>query len=198
MTRVDGPGAARPEVKASFAKSILSAMGELDGGAASRVLGRLPAEVAARIEAASRADWLDGETLITIDLAIHDELGPEGLIRFWRTFAATATRVPILRPIANSAVRIFGSPRGILKLLPRSWTLLTRHFGQMVVEETDARKRIRVSLVDVPPLSRPDLLDLGHRGSYLGVLDLVGATGTVTSEPSEITRGRYRYEIEWE
>lgn len=185
-------------IRASFAKSVLAALGDTDEATRERILARIPAEILERVESSSRSEWLSGEVLIVFDVAIHDELGDDGLIDFWRRFSRASTRVPILRPIADSAIRLFGTPKGIFKMLPNAWSLMTRNFGSVFVEAGPAKNQLRVRMVDVPRLSRPDLFTLGHHGSYLGVLDLVGATGTVTRNDESISEGHYDYDVRWD
>lgn len=191
------PDVARPQIRASFVKSVLASMEELGSADRERVRGHLSPELLGAVGAASKFEWLDGEAMIEIDIALAEAFGEAGVVDFWRRFARTSTRVPLLRPLADNAIRLFASPRGVFKALPRSWKMMTRGFGRVRLSRSEGEKQLSVRMIDVPPLSRPDLFNLGQQGSYQGVLELVGAEGTVSADSSRIPEGIYEYDIRW-
>jgi len=179
-------------------KSMLTACDDYRPEERKRILAGIPQESLDRIDVASRTDWLDAEIVIQIDVGLHQELGDDGLVEFWRRFTRTASRIPILKPVAEGIVRLFAAPPRVFGMLPRAWGLLTRDMGKIEVD-VDVKSRVIVlRMVDVPPLSRPELYNLGNLGSYRGILDLLSTPGEVVSDPSRIADGEYRFEIRWE
>jgi hypothetical protein len=158
----------------------------------------LPAESLEKIEVASRTDWLDAEIVMEIDVAVHGELGDDGLVEFWRRFTRTASRIPVLKSVVDGMLRLLAGPALVFGILPRAWGLLTRDMGTIEVNADTERRVIEVRMVGVPALSHPELYNLGNVGSYRGVLDLLSTKGEVRTDPSRIADGEYRFEIRWE
>jgi hypothetical protein len=179
-------------------KSMIAACDDYHPEEKNRILAGIPQESLDEVAVASRTGWLDAEIVMQIDVGLHKELGDDGLAEFWRRFTRTASRIPILKPVAEGIMRLLASPPRVFGILPRAWGLLTRDMGTVVVRADDRRRLIDLRMADVPPLSRPDLYNLGNLGSYRGVLDLLGTTGEVLSDPTRIADGEYRFEIRWE
>lgn len=179
-------------------KSMLTACDDYHPEEKKRILAGIRQESLDKIDVASRTDWLDAELVIQIDVGLHEELGDDGLVDFWRRFTRTASRIPILKPVAEGIMRLFAAPPRVFGMLPRAWALLTRDMGRVEVDADERSRLIVLRMVDVPPLSRPELYSLGNLGSYRGILDLLSTPGEVVADPSRIADGEYRFEIRWE
>lgn len=187
-----------PRVRATVVKSALEAFADFEPATRDQLLARFDAQQRDAIADAPRASWMSSEALIKIDAVLHAELGDEGVVMFWRQFTRRATRTPLLRPIAEGVMRLLGGPQSAFRLIPKAWDMVSRDFGRIECRVEPGRRVLVVEMHEVRELSRPELFGLGQQGSYHGVLDLVGANGTVSLDEYRPDLGRYRYRVSWE
>lgn len=188
----------RPRFRAGLTKAVIDAIRRLPPVQSGPILETIGDDVRATIESASRTDWLDVEVMLGLDAALHETLGTEGFVGFWESFANSSTRIPVLRPLADGALRLFAGPSNLFKLLPRGYGLIARDLGTIDVTADEDARRIELVLREVPKLSRPLLFAQACRGSFAGMLVMLGKTGAVEVDTSNVDSGTIRFVVTWE
>lgn len=160
---------------------------------------RVRAAAAAAIEpilAASRMAWLPMELDLAVLEAVLAVAGEDGVRRHAAGALLTATRTPLLRPILEGAVRLFGlKPEGIFKWSSQAWSAALKDCGSVTWERLgDGRGRIVYA--DAPPaLAHSRLWLVATQGAFEGGLQLANAEGRV--ELTILPTGGGHFEIYW-
>ena len=187
-----------PVYKATLTKTIFERVGSLPAAEREAVLNRMdPANVAA-IEQAARTDWLPAGVEADLDNAILEELGKDRLTEYVHEYTVRAADFPVFTPIARGAVNLFGGgPKGMLKILPKTWGFVARHCGACkYAEEGDA---VVISYEGLPEVMRTPAFVAASEGGLTGVLEFVRAKGvTVQTDSRSIGSGTVRYTVRWE
>jgi len=109
------------------------------------VLGAKQAEAERRLHpeltayrAASRADWLPMEYDFKLTDVVYDLGGRDAVLALSRASFLAAANAPILRPIVQGTLQVFGvTPRAAVKIVRASWDVGTKDGGQMTTTRTD-------------------------------------------------------------
>jgi len=187
----------RPRILASFVHGTLEAIDCMDGDLGRAVRDALKPETRDAIENAWAASWLPIGHDVELTEAFFALAGRERACRAMRSNLASTFQKPILRPLVEGALRIFGShdPRKLLRWAPRAWSLLFRNVGEMSAEI--GLDRATVELLDLPPEvadSREYLL--GTAAAISAIYDLTGFEGTC--ELLEHGDGKACFELHWQ
>jgi hypothetical protein len=186
----------RPRILAGFVQGTLAG---LDPASAARVRGRLAPETLARLERSSRLGWLPVEVDVELTDAIYAELGAGRAHELFRRNLAAALDSPILRSLAQGALRLFGaSPERLFGWAPKAYSQIYRDAGGMRFE-AERPGRARLELFELPPAiaSSQSYLD-GIAGSIAAGFDLMGLKGEVAIELLDPVRRRACFRLEWE
>lgn len=183
----------QPTYRASLLKSVVDELGERYPAA---ILARIDPARLAELDQASRASWYDARLMFELNGAIAAELGREAFVQFWIDFGRTATRVPLLKQMAEGAARMFGSGRGIAKLMPRSFEMVTRDVGSFSVESIEDNRAILKLTGFVFP-EHFELFAQANRASTMGAMYLVGATPEANLSDLDAEAGSFTLELAW-
>ncbi len=154
-----------------------------------------PAQLA-ELEATSRADWFDAQLMFTLSSAIDAHLGREAYTQFWIDFGRVATHIPLLKQLAEGAARMFGSGRGVAKMLPRSFGLVARDLGNYEVAEL----RESDAILKFSEFAYPEHFELfaeATRASSVGALLFVGTTPTAKLVEMDARQGSFSLQLSW-
>jgi hypothetical protein len=185
-----------PVYRASLLKSVLSMLVEDYPGHKDEILAGVDPGRLEHIGRVSRADWVPAVTMFELNASIDEVLGREGFTKFWLTFSRTATRVPLLRNMAEGAARIFGSGQGIIKLLPRSFGMVSRDLAMLRVHEAEKGH----ALIEVRDFAFPESMELfaeANRASTEGALIMVGETPSAEVFELDADAGRFWMTVDW-
>ena len=186
----------RPRILAGFVQGTLAG---LDPTSAKRVRARLVPETRDLLERSSRLAWLPIEIDVELTHAIYAELGAGRAHELFRRNLSAALDSPILRSLAQGALRLFGaSPERLFGWAPKAYAQIYRDSGEMrfLPERTGVA---RLELSELPPAiaASRSYLD-GVAGSIAAGFDLMGVKGEVTIERFEPLRRRACFRLEWE
>jgi hypothetical protein len=163
-------------IKASYFATTIAALDVLgpEKAAIARARCSESIELLARV---SRADWIPVEHDVVLSQIVFDLGGVQAVRDVNRVGFLQSIEGPMLRPLFNSAVTIFGlTPRALLKLFQRGWDSGMREGGEVRLS-TDQPMTATV-LHDKYPAS--DVWREGLAGIVEGMYEATRHTGTVT------------------
>jgi hypothetical protein len=186
----------RPRILAGFVQGTLAG---LEPASALRVRARLAPETVALLERSSRLAWFPIEIDVELTDAIYLELGAGRAHELFRRNLSVALESPILRSLAQGALRLFGAlPERLFAWAPKAYAQIYRDSGEMRFQVEEAGVA-RLELSELPPAiaTSRNYLD-GVAGSIAAGFDLMGVKGGVTIERFDPLRRRACFRLEWE
>lgn len=167
-----------PMIKASYFQGNLNALVVM-GPAQAAIEAALHAEIEAT-RAASRADWLPMAYDFKLTRLLREHGGRDAIVALNRKSFLSAMEGPLLRPIFQGSLRLFGvSPRGVTRLVQKGWEAGTKDAGTMRAEfRNDGAVIIHSGMV------ADDDWYIGFEGVLQGVFEATSYTGTVTTTVS--------------
>jgi hypothetical protein len=172
-----------PRILAGFVQGTLAAVEGADRALGARVRARLAPATLERLARASRIAWLPIDLDVELTHAIYAELGPVRARELFRRNLSGALESPVLRSLAQGALRIFGaSPERLFAWAPKVYVQLYRDAGEMRFA-LDAPGSARLELSALPPVvaESRSYLD-GVAASIAAGFDLMGVKGEVALE----------------
>jgi hypothetical protein len=183
-----------PQLRAGLLKPVFAAVRRLPSADAKRVMDGLADEDKALVEGSPRTQWLHFEVMLRVDRALLEAVGSTGFVHFWRKFVVDVTDVPLLRPMAEGALRLLATPDRMLKMVAPAYSLGMRNLGKVHVRRLETETGVDLVLQAVPELSEPELFTLACRSCFLGVLDLMKVRGDVEARHDGVD---YHFLIRW-
>jgi len=186
----------RPRILAGFVQGTLAG---LEPAAAAGVRARLAPATREALERSSRLAWLPIEVDVELTDAIYAELGATRAREMFRRNLSAALDTPILRSLAQGALRIFGaSPARLFGWAPKAYAQLYRDSGEMRFEsEGPGAARLELSGLPFAIARSRDYLD-GMASAFAAGFDLMGIKGEVTVERIDPAGLRATYRLVWE
>lgn len=163
----------RPAARASAARDNLSFADLYRPGTVAEIRASIPPESLKAIDETLGVAWLEFEHdhwLMDGTLAV---LGREEAVECWRRSIEHLVEKPLLRPLVEGSLRLFGAAPGkLIKMVPTGWTLAYRDFCVPrfeLVEDGHAR----IVFEDIAPhaFRSPGYLHCWH-AVCLGLFDL--------------------------
>ena len=186
----------QPRILAGFVQGTLAS---LEPALAERVRGRLAPDVRAALERSGRLSWLAVEVDVALTHAIYAELGAGRARELFRRNLAGALDTPILRSLAQGALRLFGaSPARLFSWAPKAWSQIYRDAGEMRFEtDPPGAARLELSRLAEPIAASRDYLD-GLAGSIAAGFDFLGVKGEVVIERCDPSGRRASFRLVWD
>lgn len=168
-------------------KENLASLSDFGRPIEARIRDAMPTDVLEWIDAATRVNWFPVQTDIALTEAVARCAGAEGLARWSADTMRRSFEGPMLKPIVDGAIRIFGlSPAGMLKFAPTAWAHIYRNCGALEY------KVLRPGAVELHNTGAA--AQVVHSEAYLtGVTASIGAVLDVCRAKGE---GTYRREAE--
>jgi hypothetical protein len=189
---------APPIVRAAFTQAALAAADDLEGDLSDRIRAAVPSSSLEQIVVTSRLDWLSAEVDMDVTEAITRVLGPTRSADFWRRSLLDVMETPLLRPLVEGAIAIFGlAPGNLLKWAPRIWEAIYRNCGTMTVSPLGATTA-HIAYESIAPALRrsPDFVE-AVRASFETVFTLAHTRGEVVIETMDLAHARALYGVSW-
>jgi hypothetical protein len=188
-----------PRILAGFVQGTLAAVSALDVGLGERVASRLAPGTHERLIHASRIAWLELEVDVELTHAIYAELGPARAQELFRRNLTGALDAPILRSLAQGALRLFGaSPSRVFGWAPKAYGQLYRDAGVMRFAQ-DAPGLARLELESLPACVAESARYLdGIAASIAGGFDFMGVKGEVCIESHTPAARCASFRLEWD
>jgi hypothetical protein len=181
------------QYKASMCKSVLESLEQ----EAPDLIDALPADAVVLIRSASRGDWIPARVLESIYAAVVLRRGELALQQINRRYTRKAMDLAVFGPLVRGAANIFGGgPKALLRVLPKSWELVTRRCGT-VQASFPADGEALVEYVNLPPELRTRGFAVSSEASPMGLLDGLGYEGEVESDLSALAEGRLSIKVRW-
>jgi hypothetical protein len=187
-----------PRILATFVQSSLEEMADLDAGVAQQVRERLKPDTLRTIEEASPISWLPVQTDVELTDCFFEIAGPGRATRAFRENMANSLHKPLLRPLVEGALGIFGrNPVKLMRWVPKGWSLIYRDCGEMKFAGS-SEGEARIELEGLPQAiagSRTYLT--GTASTILAFVDFLDVTGQVVLEGPDPATGSAAFEIRW-
>lgn len=141
-----------PALRVRNAKALWRFLETYEEGLQERVRGIAPEGLIEEIESAPRAGWLSLEKDRRFVLAIIEAIGSEeAAIAMWRKFAVIWKEEPLIRPIFDACVRVFGlDVMAFSRIVSRFYATEYRGMGVMEAIRQDDDSMV-VMINDMPP-----------------------------------------------
>jgi len=187
-----------PRIFASFVQGSLDTLASLDPAIAAKVHARIKPETVEAVREAGAFGWLPVEYDVEITECLFALAGAERACQAMRGNLVTTCGQPVLRPLVQGALAIFGrSPVRSLGWIPRGWTLLYRDCGVLRFEPgAEGSCSARLVGERLPPeitCSRNYLV--GSAAAFSGMFDVLGVTGRC--ELVKLERERVEFSLRW-
>ncbi len=183
---------AAPCIRANWTKLALKFLRQRPAPERDPVLARLGDDALRKVRAAGVFDWLPAPLHLSLVEALRATRGDEEARRFWRGLMLASFDRALLKPLFEGGLRLFGrSPRGILRMTPQAYQLVTRDCGSVRTESNDGDGGILLTFSELPPPLRvPGWVEV-CAGNCEAALDALGQQGTVRIGSRELADGRF-------
>ncbi len=195
---VESKTASAPLMRASHMQHNISGLAELGQEAEARVRELLQPTTASTIVESPRSMWLPLALDVELTSCVETVVGQQGLFDWSRNAQKKTFEGPLLRPVIDGGLRLFGvRPLRIYKLTPRAFTLMFRNCGEIKI---DSKGDCSLDIVHThaPPGMADGAYLHGSAGAYSAGLDILGFRGSVTVAPREAGNPTVVYEVRWD
>jgi hypothetical protein len=186
-----------PQIRANWSKQTLRHVRRLPAVKRDAILALIGDESVREIRAAGILAWLPAVHQARLFDAIFKVLAQTGAAAFWRDAMLANFNTPLLSPLVQGGLRLFGAtPYSIVRMSPRAWQLVTRGCGTQHVAEGDAGDvAVHMDFGELPAeLSRPGFV--AHcLGNCDAVLQFLHLRGTVAETTTRLERGAFSLDI---
>ncbi|MCC6874925.1 MAG: hypothetical protein IT378_11525 [Sandaracinaceae bacterium] len=187
-----------PQVRAPLSKAILDVLDRQPVHVRGAVRRRAPAEIA-RVEEASRVDWIPRGVQLAILDAVRQETSLAGYEDFCAAHFASTVEQPFVKGMFETTTRLFGlHPGSVLRVFPKTWSTISRRAGRVDTGEIDPQG----TLIHVRelPTEEPhvDLFAVGFRATFRGILEIFRRPGDVELVSYQHGASESVYRIRWE
>jgi hypothetical protein len=188
--------AAVPEFRASWSKLALKSVRRLAPAERDRVIAAIGEPTLATIRGAGVLAWLPADAHMRIADGVVEVLGETGAENFFRDLMLISFERPLIRPLLDGGLRIFGAtPKSVLRMTPQAWSLVSRGCGAFSVEDGATPGSVRLRVDSVPP----KVATLGFVAIVVGnchaVLSRLRLEGQVARETSRLRRGSFHVDV---
>jgi hypothetical protein len=188
-----------PQIRANHSKHVISRIKVLAEPDRTRLLTRVaaPREM---LREASVFDWLPAHIHVQLVDGISEMLPPVRAIAFWRSLMADAFSKSLLRPIVQGAIAIHGrSPKSLIRMGPRTWHLISKNAGELVVDLERGPCEASGTLSELPAvINKSSGMLQFFEGSLSSCVEHFGLTPQLRTDASRIARGEVRIDLSWE
>lgn len=163
-----------------------------------KIIAALPPRVIPAMQSEMKTAWLPLDLDAELTEAVHRVLGTKG-VRKWASDAlAGSTAGPLLKPMLDGGLRIFGvKPKRIFGLIPRGFDLIYKHCGKMEVK-SDSPTSLRIVHTSAPyEMTHFRSYLEGMAGAFDGLLAIMQFTGDVSVARCDPREGVVEYEVHW-
>ena len=186
----------RPEIRANWCKHSVRQVRRLPEEKRDAALREIGRDTLEQIGSAGILTWLPAENQARIFDAIWSVLGRADAIAFWRDAMSANLDQPLLRPLVQGGLRLFGATvYSVIRMSPRAWSLVARGCGTHLVSRGEGPVELRIVFVELPP-SFATLGFVAHTiGNCEAVLRFLELRGETTQVEDRLTSGEFAIEI---
>jgi hypothetical protein len=192
--------AEEPLIRASLPKSSWAEIVRAPADDKQRIIAVLGPAFEAELNAATTVTWVPFALEARIADAVFQALGPTKTRAFYRAKTERSFDIPFLKPLITSSLRLFGaSPNSMLKMVPKTWTTLSRNCGRYEWTDEGQPRRGVVNIHDFPTRfyrQRDAWLDSCY-GGYEAFFMPFRLMGTVSIGEVDFPRGHAQFILTW-
>jgi hypothetical protein len=187
-----------PIVRARFCQEWLAAIEVEEEPYRTRFFERIPPEMRAQIEGASRVAWMP----MAVHVKLADiQLEAFGTVRshdYYRRSFVRSLKGPIFGPLVLTAARLLGlSPGTFVRWAGRGYEAAYKNSGTLTGEVLGPG-RARLTFVDLPSVcTASDAWLTSSQGSSYGMYDALEVDGVCRIDKRGRAEGTIRLELEW-
>ncbi len=153
-------------------------------------------EVRRRIRDSSMIGWVDAQDYLRLLEVTLDVLGADGSERFWAERLSEALGLPLMRPLVQGGLGMFGRhPGGLLRMTPQAYRLTYRGIGHPSVGLEEGHARLAIS--DLPPAFRGSPLVHNFAGHAIAALEYLEVEGAVVPDRRKLAEGTLVLDVTW-
>ncbi len=192
-----------PKVRANWLKLIIGAAKRQSPATRDAFLAELPPELRPEIRKMGMLAWVDTDAFVEVTRAVHRGLGEDDGCEFWRATMLDSLDRPLLRPIRDGAIGMFGrSPSSLFRFSKQAWSLVTRDLCRVRFEVDDASSQVgsggHVHFEDIATQIEPAPFSLFCRGAAQAVLDVLEYEGQIHLREIDERERRITVEARWQ
>ncbi len=156
------------------------------------------AEAVKTVEETVRSARLPLSVQLEILEQVDERLGRQAYLDLCRTHFARTLETPLVRPIFDAAVRLFGvGPKGVFKMFRRSWSMMSSNTGEIELVSVEP-ENVDIVITKLPVEERrSDLFIEGFAATFMGVLDVFNLEGNIEMVEFDEKAARARYTGHW-
>ncbi|MEK7703737.1 MAG: hypothetical protein AAB426_02165 [Myxococcota bacterium] len=181
-------------------RDFIAALEQVQAGLKDSVLRQLDPDLRGEVESVVGIGWLPFEKHSAVNEAARKVAGDRAFQEVWRRTMLRTFQQPLLKPIVDGGVRVFGlSPRTFARLTPTAWGLISRDAGDLLFEAQSGEQSARLSLRNFPlALATSGTFFLGMVGVFEAFFEATGTHGQVVLAQQVPAEGRAVYELSWQ
>jgi len=187
-------------IRASIPKSSWDEVALLDPVRQAHIRKLLGEPVAGELTAVSGVAWVAFEVEAKLADAVFEALGPADARAFYRRKTVRSFEIPLIRPLLQSALRLFGaSPASMVKLVGRTWALVSRNCGTYSCVDESSKRRCVSVVSDFPTrfYRRRQAWLESAIGGYEAFFAPFHLQGRVSVTETDFAAGSARFVLEW-
>lgn len=186
------------EVRGTFVKFIIRSIKRHPGSLGDRLREELPEALRAQVRAGSRMDWFPASLLGELADYVYGVGSRAGAEAYWRGFFLASIDFPLVKPLAVSAVRLFGpNPGSLVRRTPQTWELVSRGCAKLTAEDSPEDRAARLCVTGMTPALRTRALLPMFSGGFMAQMDFVQTPGQVALVRDRLADGALEYELRW-
>lgn len=153
-------------------------------------------DVRPRVRESSMIGWVDAQDYLRLLEVTFEVLGADGTERFWADRLGEALRLPLMRPLVQGGLGMFGRhPGGMLRMTPQAYRLTYRGIGHPSVGLEEGHARLEIS--ELPQAFRGSPLVHNFAGHALAALEYLQAEGSVVPDRRKLNDGTLVLDVTW-
>ncbi|WP_394822797.1 hypothetical protein [Pendulispora albinea] len=187
-----------PRMRAGQLHEAVALIDELPPAVARAIYGRYNPDHLREIVQATRLTWVPIEYGIQLAVAYQDVLGEKDTFNWGRATMLRVTSRPWIRPLRDTAIRIFGlTPRGLYRFAPRFWDAVYSRSGELICLSR-AEGAVTIVLNNIPKamLGAPGHLT-AMAGALAAALEFCEVRGDVWMRPLTAGDNRCSFDVIW-
>jgi len=188
-----------PAIRAAVTKDFIDVLDSVRPELWQRMLAELPADDRLTIEKTLRIAWLPLELHLRLNEAARRLAGLDAYREAWCRAMVRTFEQPILKPIVEAGVRLFGfTPMTLARLTPRVWGFLFRDAGGARWDAGPTDQEARIAVDGFPAAPREaETFFAGLVGVFQAFFVLTKVRGTVEIAEQAPAEGHAAFVIRW-
>lgn len=185
----------KARVRGTYVKMAVSCAKQLPPGLRDAVFEEL-GDTRAEIRAAGLLEWVPIKVHIDAMDATYRALGSVGSRDFWRGVQQSSFERPLMKPLIEAALRLYGrNPGSLLRIAPRAISTVFQDIAD--IRQNQEARRLEFENLAQELRESQGMVD-AFTGSMTATITYLSIPGNVTPMVDELRRGRLYLEMRWQ